>query len=69
LSVSRLFQSLREALFEIWLLKGDPQVEVFGIIGFVFGVIALSTARSANTEIAKLRNEIEALKAEQQARN
>lgn len=44
-------------------------MEVFGVIGFVFGVIALSTARTANTEITKLRSEIEDLKAEQQARS
>lgn len=44
-------------------------MEVFGIIGFVFGVIALSTARSANTEIAKLKNDIADLKAALNAKN
>lgn len=43
-------------------------MEAPGIIGFVFGVIALGTARTAHNEISKLRNEIEDLKAELQAK-
>ena len=35
----------------------------FGIIGFVFAVIALGAATSAKSQIADLKKEIEALKA------
>jgi branched-subunit amino acid permease len=60
---------LSQGLFEIGLLKGYAEMEVFGIIGFVFGIMALSAARTAHNEITKLRNEIDDLKAELQARN
>jgi hypothetical protein len=41
-------------------------VDVFGMIGFVFGIIALGTASSAQAQIAALRVEVETLKASQQ---
>jgi hypothetical protein len=52
-----------------WLERGDPYVEAFGIIGFVFALIALGTASSATAQIAALKKEVETLKAAQQDRS
>jgi hypothetical protein len=44
-------------------------VDAFGIIGFVFGLMALGAATSAKAQIAALRKEVETLKAAQQDRS
>jgi cell division protein FtsB len=44
-------------------------VDVFGMMGFIFGIIALGTASSAQAQIAALKQEVETLKAAQQDRS
>lgn len=44
-------------------------MDVFGLIGFMFGIIALGAASSAQAQIAALRIEVETLKASQQGRS
>jgi hypothetical protein len=52
----------------VGLKEGDSYVDAFGIMGFVFGIIALVAANSAKTQIAALKKEVETLKAVQQNR-
>jgi len=44
-------------------------VNTFGIIGFVFALIALGAASSAKAQIAALKIEVETLKAAQKNRS
>lgn len=57
------------AVFSVRHTKGVSHVDVFGIMGFIFGIIAFGTASSAQAQIAALKQEVEMLKAAQQGRS